>query len=124
MKLKFIVAAAVMTAMPMSLHAQNAPKKPTKAEAQRVVQTISGDKAKTAKYCEIAALGEEMEAADQKKDTKKVDELSKKADDLAKQVGADYAALVAGLESIDPNSKDGKDIAAVLDGLDKLCEKK
>jgi hypothetical protein len=28
-----------------------------------------------------------------------------------------------GLQDVDPNSKEGKDIGAVLDGLDKLCTK-
>lgn len=126
MKLKLIVAIAVMTALPMYAQAQQQPKapKPTKADAQKVVQMISADKAKTAKYCEIAKLSEQMEQADKNKDQKKLDELSKKADDLSSQLGPQYVALVEGLESLDQNSKDGQEIGTILEGLDKLCAKK
>ena len=123
MQLKFIVAIVAMVAVPVCAQAQNAPK-PTKAAAQRVVQIISADKAKTKTYCDLASLGEQMDQAEQKKDTKKAEEISQKADDLAKQLGPEYAALMDGLQQMDPNSKDGKDIDSVLEGLDKLCEKK
>jgi hypothetical protein len=134
MKLKLMVAVAVMAAVPLCAQAQQpkapqaqqqpAAPKPTKAAAQKVVQLISADKAKTAKYCELASLGDEMEAANQKKDTKKLDELAKKADALMDQVGPEYAALMDGFESLDQNSKDAQEIGAILEGLEKLCAKK
>jgi ABC-type transporter Mla subunit MlaD len=126
MSLKFIAAIFVIAAVPVCAQAQNPPNapKPTKAAAERVVQTISADKAKTQKYCEIAALGEQIDQASQKKDEKKVDELSQKADDMSAQLGPEFVALMNGLQDLDPNSKEGKDIEAVLDGLDNLCGKK
>ena len=123
-------AAIVMAmAMPLSAPAQQpaaAPKppKPTKAAAEKLVQIVSTDKAKTKSYCDIVALGEELDAAAQKKDDKKLDELSQKADDLAQKVGPEYVALMNGLDDVDPDSKDGKEIGAVLEGLDKLCDAK
>jgi hypothetical protein len=51
--------------------------KPTKADAEKVVKIISGDKAKIALYCDMTKLNDQITAADEKKDTKKVDELGK-----------------------------------------------
>ena len=137
MKLKLIVAALVVAAVPMCAQAQapNPPKpsKPAKAApaapvskvaaAQRVVKTISGDKTKTETYCDIGKLGEQIEQAEQKNDMKKIDELNKKMDELATKLGPEYVALMGQLEDIDPSSKEGQDISSALGGLDKLCAK-
>jgi hypothetical protein len=136
-KLKLIVAALVVAAVPMCAQAQapNPPKpsKPAKAApaapvskvaaAQRVVKTISGDKTKTETYCDIGKLGEQIEQAEQKNDMKKIDELNKKMDELATKLGPEYVALMGQLEDIDPSSKEGQDISSALGGLDKLCAK-
>ncbi|MBI3703779.1 MAG: hypothetical protein HY244_08020 [Rhizobiales bacterium] len=87
------------------------------------MQSIGADKAKTQKYCDLAKLGEEMDAAEQKKDQKKLDELEKKSNDLMAQLGPDYAKLMDGLQSVNAESKEGKEIGAVMEGLDKLCAK-
>src|SRR5262249_36376641 len=75
-------------------------------------------------YCEIAKLGDQMEQANEKRDSKKFDELARKMDELAKTLGAEYAALMDGLPDIDPGSEDGKEIASTFDELDKLCGRK
>ncbi len=122
--MKLILAVFVMAAVPFcALAQQGKDPKPTKASAQKVVAMISADKAKTQTYCDMARIGDQIGDADQKKDTKKIDELSKKMDDLSQKLGPEYIALMEGLQDIDPNSKDGQDIGAVLDGLDKLCAK-
>jgi hypothetical protein len=95
----------------------------TKADAQKVIAIIKGDKAKSKLYCDISALGEQIDAAAQKKDEKKVDELSQKADDLGTKIGPEYVALMDGLQEMDPNAKDGQEIGAMLEDLDKLCAK-
>jgi len=128
MNLKAIIAIVAITALPLCAHAQqpkDAPKapKPTKASAQRVVQIISADKTKTKIYCDIAKLGEQIDAADQKKDAKKVEELFQQADDLGQKLGPEYVALVDGLSELGPDSKEGQDIGAMLGSLDKLCGK-
>jgi|SRR5215471_1524546 len=143
MRLKLIVAALVIATVPLCGHAQEqkeqkaqkaqktqkAPK-PTKAApvskvvaAQKVVKTISDDKAKTQTYCDIGKLGEQIEEAEQKKDMKKIDELNKQMDELATKLGPEYVALMGDIEDIDPSSKDGQDISSALAGLDKLCAK-
>ena len=123
-----VLAIVTAIAMPLSAFAQQpaAPKapKPTKAAAEKVVQIVSADKAKVKSYCDIAALGEQFDAAAQKKDDKKLDELSQKADQLAQNVGPEYVALMSGLDDVDPDSPQGKEISRVLEGLDKLCDAK
>lgn len=122
MQLKILAAAVVIAAAPLAAQAQKAAA-PTKAQAEKVVATIKGDKAKVQIYCDMNKLGEQLDQADQKKDQKKVDELSKKLDDMSQKLGPDYVALVNGMQDLDPNSKAGKDIAAALDPLDKMCGK-
>jgi hypothetical protein len=124
MNLKFIVAALAILALPVCAQAQKpAAAKVTNADAQKVVKMISADKAKTQTYCDMAKLGEQMEQADQKKDTKKSDELSKQMDAMSAKLGPEYVALMDGVQTLDPNSKAGKDIGDTLEGLDKLCAK-
>jgi hypothetical protein len=96
--------------------------KPTIADAQKLVQTITGDKAKLQAYCEIGKLQEEMEKADQKNDTKALEALGTKADSLAQQIGPEYAKVMDGLEEVDPNSAEGKQYTAVFATLAKQCK--
>ncbi len=127
MKLKLIAAIAILAAIPLAAQAQPKPAagpKPTKADAQRVVQGIAADKNKTQKYCLLASLSEQMDQAEQKKDNKKLEALGKQADDLMGQLGPDYAKLMDGLQAMDPESKEGKEIGEVLESLDKQCGKK
>jgi hypothetical protein len=124
MNLKLIVAILVIAAVPMSAQAQKpSAANVTKADAQKVVKMISGDKAKTQTYCDMAKLGEEIEQANEKKDTKKADELSQKMDELGTKLGPEYVALMDGLQEIDPESQDGQEIGSTLEALDKLCAK-
>jgi hypothetical protein len=127
MKLKLGVAAFLAAAIPAVAHAQqnsppaNAPK-PTMADVQKLVQAIGSDKAKVKAYCDIGKLQEQMEQAEQKKDTKTADALSTKADALAKQLGPDYEKVMGGLDQLDPNSAEGRRYTAVFQPLFKQCK--
>jgi len=124
MNLKLIVAIGLLAAAPA--FAQKPPPsgpKPTKADAQKVLQLISSDKAKAQTYCDLSKLDEQLAAADAKKDQKKVDELVKQQDAMGDKLGPEYVALVNGLAQIDQSSAEGKDIATILEGLDKPCKK-
>jgi flagellar motility protein MotE (MotC chaperone) len=143
MHFKLIVAALAIAAVPALAQAQapNPPKssKPTKpakaapaapaapasnaAAAQKLVKTISTDKAKTQTYCDIGKLGDQIEEAEQKKDLKRIDDLNRKMDELATKLGPEYVALMGDLQDIDPSSKEAQDISSTLEGLDKLCAK-
>lgn len=119
---KLIAAALLMAAMPFAAQAQK-PTVPTKAQAEKVAASIKADKAKLKIYCDMNKVGEELDAADQKKDTKKVEALSKQLDDMSQKLGPDYVALVSGMQDMDQNSKAGQDIAATIAPLDQMCGK-
>ncbi len=123
MKARLIVAILIITTAPMLAQAQKPSSAKVKADAQNVVKVISGDKAKIEAYCDMGKLGAEIDEAEQKKDTKKVDELSQKMDETEKQLGPEYTALVDALQDVDPESEDGQKISSTLQALDKLCEK-
>ena len=128
MNLKLAIAIAAIAAMPVLAHAGSpaqppAAKPPTKAEVQKVVNQIKGDKAKLDTYCQIGKLGEQAQAAAEKKDQKKMEDLNKQADALGAKIGPDYVKLMAGMENVNPESKDGKELIAILDSLDESCPK-
>jgi len=119
-----IVAVFVTAAVPVYAQAQKpSTAKVATADVQKVVTLISGDKAKTQTYCDIGKLNEQIEEADEKKDVKKTEELSQQIDALGKKLGPEYAALMDGLQEVDPESEDGKKIGLMFEPLDKLCAK-
>jgi hypothetical protein len=93
----------------------------TKADAQKVLKTISSDKAKTRIYCQMTRLGAQLVQANERGDAKKFDELFEKMYALERKLGAEYTALIDGLEDIDPESEVGHEISSTLDALDNLC---
>jgi hypothetical protein len=122
MNLKLIVATLAIAAVPVCAQAQKpSAAKVTKADVQKVVTLISGDKAKTQTYCDIGKLNAQIEEANEKKDTKKADALAEQVDALGKKLGPEYAALMDGLQEVDPESEDGKQIGLMFEPLDKLC---
>jgi hypothetical protein len=127
MNLKLVLAVSLFAAVPMIAYAQNndsaekAPK-PTMADAQKLAQMISSDKAKLKAYCDMGKLQEQMEQADQKKDDKALEALSAKLDSLTQQIGPEYVKVMEGLEEIDPDSAEGKRFDAVFDSLTKQCK--
>ena len=122
MNLKLIIAILLIVALPLCAQAQKpSAAKVTKADVQKVVKIISGDKAKTQTYCDIGKLNEQIEEADEKKDIKRTEELSQQIDALGKKLGPEYAALMDGLQEVDPESEDGKQIGLMFEPLDKLC---
>jgi hypothetical protein len=75
MNLKLLSAVTIFATATTVVFAQkddHAPK-PTLAEAQNVVQTISNDKAKLQAYCELGKLEDQMEKAEEANDTKTVE---------------------------------------------------
>jgi hypothetical protein len=122
MNLKLIVAILLIVALPLCAQAQKpSAAKVSKADVQKVVKIISGDKAKTQTYCDIGKLNEQIEEADEKKDIKKTEELSQQIDALVKKLGPEYASLMDRVQEVDPESEDGKQIGLMLEPLDKLC---
>ena len=126
MKLTLVAAIAALVATPALAHAQGAPPsapKPTKADVQRVVQIITTDNAKTQAYCDLTKLYDQMDAAEQKNDTKSGEALGKQAEALVVKIGPEYSKMTDGMDQVDPNSSEGKEFASILSGLDKRCTK-
>jgi hypothetical protein len=123
MNMKFAAAIALFAAIPALAQAQeggNAPK-PSKADVQKLVQSIQSDKAKTQQYCAMMKLYDQAAEAEEKKDNKKVEDLTKQADDAGKNLGPDYQKVMAGLQQVDPSSPEGQELSAALDPLDNSC---
>jgi hypothetical protein len=128
MTLRLVAVITALVALPMLAHAQqgglpsNAPK-PTEADVKKVVQIITNDKSKTQAYCDLNKLYDQMQTADQNNDSKAVETLGKQADALAGKLGPEYNNMMDGLDQVDPNSNEGKNLASILSKLDDLCSK-
>ncbi len=94
MNLKLIVAILAIAVVSVCAQAQQPSGAKLKADAQNVVKIIiSADKAKTQTYCQIDELSDQVTQAAQKKDNKKVEELSRKMEELEGRLGPEYDAL-------------------------------
>ncbi len=124
MTLMRFTTAIVLVALPMgALAQQSSAPKPTVAAAQKIVKMISADKTKLKVYCDLGALAEQLDAAEEKKDTKTAETLADKMDALAQQLGPEYIALIDGLQDLSENDKSGEAIAETLSELDEKCAK-
>ena len=72
-----IVALLLFSATPAYVQDQQPNVAKLKADAQKVVSMIQGDKTKARVYCQINALDEQIGEADRKNDKKKAEALSK-----------------------------------------------
>ena len=125
MDVKLIVAIFVFAVVPVCAHAQTpSDAKVTKADVQKVVKMITDDKAKTQTYCAIGKLSDQIEDANEKKDSKTADELTQKMKELEERLGPDYVSFMKGLQNIDPDSDDGVEIEATLRALNRSCANK
>jgi hypothetical protein len=115
---------AILGTLTASAQAQESVPKPTKADAAKVVKIISNDKTKIATYCKLAVIGDEIKISSRAGDHGKIEQLIKQADDLEKTLGPEFIRLNAGLEDLDLQSKEGQELSAELDKLDKFCPSK
>jgi hypothetical protein len=128
MKLKLVAAISALATIPALAHAQqggpqpNIPK-PTKADAQNVVQIIASDKVKTQAYCDFTKLEDQVKTAEEKNDTKTLEALSKQADALVDKLGPEYYKLMDNLEEADLTSSEAEEFMSILSQLDKSCTK-
>jgi hypothetical protein len=116
-----IIGVLLSSALTLYAQAQQPNTAKLKADAQKVVTIIRGDKAKTQAYCQINSLGGEVDMAAQAKDEQKADVLTKKINELEKQLGPEYLALFDALNDADQDSKDFQDILSMFDSLDQSC---
>jgi hypothetical protein len=118
---RLLIAGILISTMPLSAQGQQPDAAKLKADAQKVVSIISGDKAKTQTYCQIAIVGEQMNQAVQAKDKKKFDELAQKLPELEKNLGPEYLGLLESLGKMNLPAEDGQEIVSMFDKLDDSC---
>ncbi len=121
MNLKW-VAAICAIAVPAFAHAQQRDpqatvSRPTKADAQKIVQIITSDQVKTQAHCDLTNLEGQVKAAEQTNDTKTLESLSKQADALVDKLGPEYYKLMGGLEEVDPKSSEATEFMSILSEL-------
>src|SRR3974390_1764988 len=100
MKLKLVAAISAL-AIPALAHAQQSspqPKvpKPTKADAQNVVQIVTSDKVKTQTYCALSKLFDQIQAAEEKNDSNTIQALGKQAHALVDKLSPEYLKVIEG----------------------------
>jgi hypothetical protein len=83
---------------------------------------ISSNKAKLKAYCEANQLDEQIVEAERRTDSHALEDLNAKADSLERQISPEYTKVMDGLEEVDPNSAEGKQIAAAINTLMKQCK--
>jgi hypothetical protein len=126
MKLRLVAAISALVAIPALVHAQqagpqpNVPK-PTKADAQNVVQIITSDKVKTQAYCDLNKLFDQIQVARENNDSNTIQELSKQVLPLVDKLGPEYLKVIAGLEQVDLTSSEGEELLSILSEVDKRC---
>jgi hypothetical protein len=118
---RLIVAILVISTASLNAEGQRQSVAKLKAGARNLVGIIGGDKAKTQAYCQILDLTAQLDRANQEKDSRKMKALSQKMDQLQKQLGPEFVGLVKGLNRIDLNSPDGREILSIIKTLDQSC---
>ena len=116
------VAVLVISSVPLYAQGQQPDTAKLKADARKVVGIIGADKAKIQTYCQFANLSDQLDQANQDKDSKNAVVLSQKIDGLKKKLGPEFVTLVDGLNNVDPDSPDGQEIASIIESLDDSCE--
>ena len=125
MKLTVAVAACAFAAAP-AFAQEKPPSHPTfsKADIQKVIQIVSGDKTKTQQYCELGKINQQMAQAQEKRDKTMLDRLSQQADEIEEKIGPEFVRFMDALDQMDEESSEGKELVAALETLDKLCTDK
>jgi DNA repair ATPase RecN len=116
-----IVAILLVSTAPLYAQRQQGNVAKLKADAQKVVNIISGDEAKTQTYCEARDIAEQIVQAVQQKDNEKVEDLSNNLIEQQKNLGSEYLALMESLRSVILSPKDTQEIEARFDRLDESC---
>ena len=77
---------------------EKAPPPASKADVQKLADSIKGDKAKMDAFCQVMKLDDQAAAASEKNDQKTVEALSKQMDEVGKKIGADFDKIMSTLD--------------------------
>src|SRR5262249_5972236 len=124
MNVKVIAAILLIAAAPVCAQAQSqSVPKVSKGDAEKVASIISSDKAKTQTYCDLQKLAEQIREANEKKDSKRVDELFQKVEPMEQALGPEYLALIDGIGEIAENDQLRAEFVSAFEALTRLCKK-
>ena len=114
---------AILLASTVSLYAQRQQQNVAKlkADAQKVVSLISGDKAKTQTYCQARDIAKQIVRAGQHTDNEKLHDLADKLTEQETNLGSEYLALMESLRNANLTSKDAQEIESMFDTLNQSC---
>ena len=125
MKLKLVAAIFAIAAISALAHAQQSPPprapKPTKADAQNVVQIVTSDKVKMQAYCDLAKVFDQIQVAREKNDSNTIQALGRQLLPLVDKLGPEYLKVIAGLDQVGLTSSEGEELLSILSELDKSC---
>jgi hypothetical protein len=113
-----IVSTLLISTAPLYAQPQQPNVAKLKADARNLVGIIGSDKTKTQTYCQILDLTAQL---DREKDSKKAKALYQKIDQLQKQLGPEFLAVTSGLQHLDLNSPDGREIILIIGSLNQSC---
>ena len=116
-----IVGISIISTVPLYAQRQQPNVAKLKADAQKVVSIISGDRAKAQSYCEARDIASQIIQAGQQKDNANLEELADKLTEQQKNLGSEYLALMESLRNASLTSKDGQEIESLFDELDESC---
>jgi hypothetical protein len=116
-----IVAILIIGILPLCALAQQPDAAKLKADAQKVVSIINDNKDKSEAYCQITKLAGQIGVAQQEKDSKKEEALSRQIFELEIKLGPEFISLVSSLKDLDPNSQLTQEIDSILAPLDEPC---
>src|SRR5262249_56799515 len=116
-----IVGISIIAIVPLYAQRQQQNVAKLKADAQKVVSIISGDKAKTQAYCEARDTAKRIVRAGQQTDNTKLEGLADKLTEQQTNLGSEYLALMESLRNANLTSKDGQEIESMFDLLDDSC---
>src|SRR6516225_8885250 len=125
MKLKLVAAIFAIAAISALAHAQQSPPprapKPTKADAQNVVQIVTSDKVKMQAYCDLAKVFDQIQVAREKNDSNTIQALGRQLLPLVDKLGPEYLKVIAGFDQVGLTSTEGEELMSILSELDKSC---
>jgi len=111
-----IVATLLISTVPLYAQQQNVAQ--LKADTRNLVGIIGSNKTKTQTYCQIL---DSIAQLDREKDSKKAKAVSRKIEQLQKQLGPEFLAVTSGLRQLDLNSPEGREIIVILASLNQSC---
>jgi hypothetical protein len=121
MRTPLIVAILLISTAPVYAQGQQPNTVQLKADPQKVVTIIKGDKAKTQTFCQAGDVAKQIDGAASVKDRKKTEELSQKLTKLEANLGPEYVALIESLRDLNLTPEDAQKIMSAFDTLDQSC---